>query len=897
MRIREWIHRLLGTVRPRRQDEELQEELSLHLELAAEEARRRGQTLTEANRAARIEAGGVSQAMEAMRDQRGVPWLQSLGLDLVFGWRQLNKHRSASLAAILSLGLAIGATTAAFRLVDAVLLRTLPVADPDRLFSLAFNSVTSRGDTQYRDEFDYPTFRRYRAVVGDRADLMLVGMSSLQQIAFNGAEIESASRQYFSGNVFPTFGLQPALGRLLGPGDDLIPGGHPVAVISYEYWTRRFARDPGVVGRTFQWGRSRFEIVGVAPKGFTGTEPGRATDFFSPSMMNSDALEKPGWSWFRLWVRPKDGINPEQVRQMLQAVFVEDHKAHAKTLPPDTPPQRIAAYIGEQLFLSPAGSGASAVQRNLGRPLLILAGLGMLVLLIACANVANLLGAQSVTRGREMALRVSIGAGRWRLVRLVLMESAVLAVLSSTVGALFAWWAAPFVVSLIELDQPLRLALDVDWRALAFVSSLTVAVAVVFGLVPAWRASSVDPIRTLKGSDGDPHAHRRLARSLIGVQTAFSVFVLFITGLFVATFDNLSDQPLGFSQERLLALETQPRGNTLYQANWLQVAEQIRSVPGVESAAVAAWAPLTGNGWSQDVRVENRAPENRPPYFLDVSPAYFGTMRIPMIGGRDFRPGDEQPIVNERLEARPGVGIVNQAFARVYFDGHNPVGKRVTVRHWQNVDIPMEIIGLVGDAVYRSVRDVPPPTVYVPIDKKTNAALMVRTAGDPLLLASTLRREVSRLRSDVRVGNVATQSELGRRQVMLERLLAMLSSFFAVVALLLSGIGLYGVLNYAVIRQRREIGVRMALGASAAHVVRRVTAAILTPVGVGLAIGLIGGFAFGRLIERLLFQTKATDPGSFAMPLLMLAVAATVAALPPAMRAVRIDPAQALRSE
>ena len=895
MRIREWVDRLLGTLRLRRRDDDLEEELRLHLELAAEDARRRAAPSHDAARAARVHAGGVSQAMDALRDQRGLPRLDALMADAVFGWRQIRRHRVTSVAAILSLGLAIGSTTAAFRLVDAVLLRGLPVSDPDRLFGVVYNSVTSQGEIEFRDDFDYPTFRDYRDAAGDKADVMVIGMSSPQETAFDD-QVERAYRQYFSGNVFSAFGLQPPIGRLIGPSDDVKPRGHPVAVISYEFWTRRFGQDPGIVGRTFRWGRDTLEIVGVAPKGFTGTEPGRVTDFFVPAVMNSDALDKPGWSWFRLWIRPKVGVTSEQVRQLLQPVFLERHKAEARNFPLNTPQRKIDAFLNERLQLLPAGAGASAVQRNLRRPLFILASLVVLVLLIACANVANLLGAQSVARAREMALRVSIGAGRWRLIRLVLAESAILAVLASAVGALFAWWAAPFVVSLVELDQPIRLVLDVDWRALTFAGALTVAVAFLFGLAPARRASSVDPLRTLKGS-GDPHAHHRLTRALVGAQMSFCVFVLFAAGLFVATFDRLSAAPLGFSTERLLVLETQTRGTTYASGSWYQLVDRIRALPGVQSAALAAWVPLSGNGWSQPVRVPGRRDEDRPPRFLDVSPEYFATMRTDLVDGRDFRSGDGAPRITEKAEPVPGVGIVNQTFARRYFGVDTPVGRQVVVRHFKNVDMPMEIVGVVKDAVYRSVREPIPPAVYVPLEDKINASLVLRTTGDPLSIVPTLRREVPRVDAELRVSNVAMMSDFVRRQLVLERLLALLSSFFAIVALLLSGIGLYGVLNYAVVWQRREIGVRMALGARAAHVVRRVMAAVLTPVCLGLAVGLSAGFAFGRLIERLLFQTKASDPASFAVPLLALAVAAALAALPPAIRAVRIDPAQTLRSE
>ncbi len=287
--IREWLHRLLGTLRPRRDEADLQEELRLHMALAAEDAQRRGEPV----RAARLRTGGATHAMDALRDQRGWPWLQSVFADAVFACRQLNRHRTATAAAVLSLGLAVGATTAAFRLLDAVFWRALPISQPERFFALGWNSLTSRGEPDYRDDFDYPTLRRYRAAVGTHAEVMLVGMSSRQEIVISG-EVERASRQYVSGNVFAAFGLRPVVGRLIEPGDDMAPRGREVAVLSYDFWSGRFNRDPGAIGRTFRWGRSTIEIIGVLPAGFTGTEPGRRTDFFVPATLNTEALESPG---------------------------------------------------------------------------------------------------------------------------------------------------------------------------------------------------------------------------------------------------------------------------------------------------------------------------------------------------------------------------------------------------------------------------------------------------------------------------------------------------------------------------------------------------------------------------------------------------------------------------
>jgi predicted permease len=889
--IREWLHRLLGTLRPRRGEADLQEELRLHMALAEEDAQRRGQPV----RAARLQTGGAAQAMDALRDQRGWPWLQSLSADVVFAWRQLNKHRSASLAAILSLGLAVGATTAAFRLLDAVFWRALPISQPDRVFALGWNSMTSRGEPDYRDDFDYPTFRRYREAVGERAAVMVVGSSSRQEIVIDG-EAERASRQYVSGNVFPTFGLRPALGRLLDPADDAEPRGGDVAVLSYDYWSRRFGRDPAVIGRTFRWGRSTIEIVGVAPQGFTGTEPGRITDFFAPATLNTQALHSPGWSWFRIWVRPSDGTSSEQVQQLVQAQLRRDRKETVKSFPADTAGPIITAHLNEQIQLTSAAAGVSGLQRAFRRPLMILAALVVLVLLIACANVANLLLAQGVARGHEMALRVSIGAGRSRLMQLVLVEGALLAVCASIAGAVFAWWAAPFVVSMLAFEEPVQLVLSANWRVFGFGVVLTMTVTGLFGLVPALRASAVRPLGALKIRD-DRHRHRRLVRSLVGAQMAFCLFVVFIAGLFAVTLRNLSTRPLGFEPDGLAVLEINVTGQKQSPQVWADVGDRIRAMPGVEAASFAMWVPLSENRWRAPVSANGNPAGDDAPFFLGVSPAYFTTMRIGLLAGRDFNVEDGGRSVEGSLLSVAAVGIVNEAFARRYFDGQNPVGRQVLVGVEREKNVPMEIVGLVRDSAYYDVREPMHPTVYVPNDARNQAALIVRTTGDPIALGPTLRRTVTQTRTDFLVTNVATQRAFVQRQMLRERLLATLSLFFAGVALLLAGVGLYGVLNYAVVQRRREIGVRMALGARAVHVIRGVTAEVMSPVGVGTVLGLGAGLAFGRVIERILFEVRATDPLTIAAPLLALAVAAAVAALPPAIRAVRIDPAQTLRSE
>ena len=895
--LREWIHRLFGTLRFGRRDADLDDELRLHLEMAADDAARRGLSPDEAARAAHIRSGQLASAMDAMRDQRAWPWLDALKLDVVFSLRHLNQRRTVTGAAILSLAVTIGATTSAFRLVDAVLLRPLPVAEPGRLFSVGAGRHDHQNQPEFRDDFDYPTFQQYSQAAGHAADLMVVGMTARQQVMFDqSTEPERVYRQFVSGNVFGIFGLQPALGRLLAPADDATPGRHPVAVLSHEYWTRRFGNGPEVLGKTFRLGAQVFEVVGVGPPGFTGTEPGRMADVFIPATMNVQALDKPGWSWFRLWVRPKPNFSPEHVRDLLQASFLDEHRSNLRNFAADTKKAVIDAYLSEQILLYPAAAGASNLQRNFRRPLLILAALVTLVLLIACANVANLLGAQAVARARELALRVSIGAGRSRLIQLVLVEAAVVAIAASAAGALFAWWSAPFIVSMLAPpNDPVRLALPIDLRALAFASALTAVVTLVFGLVPAMKAASVEPLQTLKGARGVP-PDRRLTGSLIAAQMAFCVFVLLVGWLFVASFERLTSRPLGFSTEDVLVLETEIRGAPQPSTAWADVAAHLRQLPGVEAAAASNWALLSGNGWTVSVRGEGSL-EPRGVNALSITPGFLNAMRIDLIDGRDVRPGDVQPWVAQEGAPRPGVGIVNETFARTFFGGRNPVGKSVLVRQTKDTFVAMEIVGLVRDTAYRNVRDPFPPMMYVPLENRGNGAIVVRTASDPMQLASVLRSEVSRARSDFVVRNAGTQAALVRSLILRERLLATLSSFFAAVALLLAGVGLYGVLNYAVVQQRRDIGVRMALGARAQDVVKHVATNKLTSVAIGATIGGTAGLGFGRMVEALLYEVKPTDPSTFGVTVLALAATAVIATLSPALRAVRIDPAETLRAE
>ncbi|MGA3043669.1 MAG: ADOP family duplicated permease [Bryobacteraceae bacterium] len=818
---------------------------------------------------------------------RLLTWLDALRADAVFGWRQLIKRKATSAAAILSLALAIGACTSAFRLIDALLLRPLPVADPEHLYVVSYQGTDQQGKPDTWDSCSYPLFRRLRAVVRNRAELIAISYADRTDLTFGSdQEMEKAYRQYVSGWMFASFGLKPAVGRLLTQNDDLTPGAHPYAVLSYDYWTRRFGRDPSVVGRTFRMDNSVYQIVGVAAEGFTGTETGTFTGIFVPTMMNTGSLGRPNSFWFRTFVRPGKGVAIEPLRDTMYATYRAHEQERAKGFT-NFPKHMLAGYPREKLVLKPAAAGVSGLQQDYRRALIALAVLVALVLLIACANVANLMTAQAAARAREMALRVSIGAGRGRLVQLVLVESALLAFFAAAIGGLFARWSAPLVVGMINPpDNPARLILPADWRVLGFGVALTLGVTLLFGLAPALRASHVQPVTALKGGD-DPHSRRRVMHALIAAQVAFCFLVQFVAGLFVATFDRLANQPTGFSSARLLAVDT-VAGAKQPPVFWDQVGSHLRGLPGVEAVALAGWPLMTGTMSNNFISVNGEPPGDVLAFSLHVSPGWLDAMRIPLLDGRDLRADD----------AYPGIAIVNQAFARQYFDGHNPVGKSF------ETTAPMrtrfQIVGLAADAAYRDLRESMLPQAYVPFGTQPmrGATFMVRSAGaNPLGLASMLRREVPRARSEFRVGNIRTQLEIDQAQTVRERLLAMLALFFAAVALLLAGVGLYGVLDYSVVQRSREIGIRMALGAQAGDVARRVTvdvfAMVLAGAGAGLALGMISV----RHIETLLYGVKGTDLPMLALPTLAIAAAAMLAALPAVIRAVRIDPARMLRGE
>ncbi len=885
--------RIWNASRGERLNREIEEELRSHIE----EAIASGRNPEEARRA----FGSALRTREASHGIRAAAWLESLLADVRFGWRQLCRNKVASAAAILSLALGIGSSVAAFRLIDALLWRPLPISGASRLFVLSRKLIGPEGRPIEDRYWSTPEFKLMRDAVKDQADLVAISDADRIDMTWTtGDDMEKAHVAYVSGAMFSLFGLEPALGRLLVPDDDRGRGLAPYAVLSWDYWNHRFGRDPKVLGRPLHIGDQTFEIVGVGPRDFTGTETGTVTDIFLPLSMNSFATQDE-ITWHHAFLMLKPGVNPatalEPIRQHLSAVshaFDAGCSACFRGVPRST----IDRLLDKKLVFTPAGAGISDLQNEYRRLLGALGLLVALVLLIACVNVSNMMTAQAAARAHEMALRISIGAGRRRLVQLILSQSALLALLASVLGALFAAWSAPFVLSLVNPpNNPARLALPADWRVLLFGLGLILFVVLLLGLLPALRASAVRPLAALKGGE-DPRSPRRLMRGAIALQVAFCVLVLFLSSLFVTSFQRLQNRPLGFSTDRLLLLET-VAGKGQLPVVWDQTAEALRAAPGVDSVGISGW-PLLGRIMINSViSIDGAPPSPTPAWFLNVSPRWISTMKIPLVSGRDFRPQD----------ISPGAAIVNETFVKTYFPGavgrtFDPIGRTFTRGDsW----LRYKIIGVTADVPYHDLREPNRPTFYVPfagIDRKSSptlegfATFVIHTnAQNPLALANSLRQLIAERHNGLRVSNVTTELDLVRDQTIRERLLAMLAAFFAAVALLLAGIGLYAVLNYSVLQRRREIGIRLAIGSPRIGIVRLVTLDIFQMIALGSCAGIALGFGASRYVSSLFYQVRATDADILALPACAILLTALIATLPGVLRALRTDPTDILRAE
>jgi len=885
--------RISNALHGERLNREIDEELQSHMEESIASGRDPG----EAHRA----FGSALHAREASHSILAAGWLESLVADLRFGWRQLWRNKVSTAAAVISLALGIGSCVGAFRLIDALLWRPLPISNSSRLYVLSREMTGLYGKPIEDGHWSTPEFNLMRDAAGQQADLIAISDADRTDITWStDDDIEKAHVAYASGNMFPLFGLEPTLGRLLSPSDDRSAGASPYAVLSWDYWNHRFGRDPRALGSSVHIGDQTFEVIGVGPRDFTGTEKGTVTDIFLPLTMSKLASEdKTDWHSIYLMLKPGTdaGANLEPLRQHLSTVN-HTFQAECVTCFRGATKTNISRFLNQTLIFTPAGAGISDLQKDYRRFLGILGLLAALVLLIACVNAANMMTAQAAARAQEMALRISIGAGRRRLVQLILCQSALLALLASVLGAFFAAWSAPYVLSLVNPpDNPARLALSADWRVLVFGCGLILLIVLVLGLVPALRASAVRPVVALKGGE-DPHSPRRLMRGAIALQVAFCLLVVFLSSLCVASFRRLENRPLGFSTERLLLLET-VAGKGQLAVVWNQTADALRAAPGVESLAISGWPLLGRIKINSDISVNGAPPSPTPAFFLNISPGWLFTMEIPLVSGRDFERGDTSP----------GSAIVNQTFVKTFFPGQDAIGRTFErpADPYLGAATRYRIVGITADVPDHDLREPNRPVFYIPfnaIDSKadpqpvTFATFVVHTSAQkPLALAGSLRLVMAQRHNGLRISNVTTQLDLVRDQTIRERLIAMLAAFFAAVALLLAGIGLYAVASYSVLQRRREIGIRIAIGSTRAGIVRLVTFDSLLMIVLGACAGIALGFGAARFVASLFYQVKATDADMIVLPICAIVLTALMATLPAVLRALRTDPTAILRAD
>jgi putative ABC transport system permease protein len=887
-----WLSRVANVFRSHRVGDALDEELAFHVAATTDALIEEGVSPDEAAAHARRRLGNAAALRERSRDAKLVPWLDALVRDVRIGSRALRREALVSVAAIVSMALAIGACAAAFGLIDALILRRLPVADPDRLGYLAY--ANPEVPAQENTSFSYPLFQRFRNAAADRDAVALFSSQTRRSVDYadGSPTLDKPQVQFVSGNAFALLGLVPAAGRLLTTEDDKTQGGHPVAVISHGYWQARFGADPSAIGRWMTIDGRQFQIVGVTARTFTGVEPGIRTDVWLPALMYPQvrAFTEGQWHWFRIWTRLAPGTEAPAVRERFQAVFTQFRTELKNSFRPDESPDRIQRFVSAKLVVRPASNGPSSLRERYARPLWILAAVVALVLLIACTNVANLLTARAAARDREMALRMSIGAGRWRLMQQVLVESALLAALASVLGILFAALAAPAIVGwLSPADQPAYVEFRLDWRVLAFAGLLGLCATALFGLLPALRASSTAPVEALKAA-GSRQTHRvRLAGPLVSGQVACSLAVLFVAGLLISSFHRLTSLDPGFvaTGVTLVALEAKSLAQAEQGPAATLALERVRAMPGVTNASLSAWPLFAGGGWTMHVRVPGKPVDDVEVCFLEISPEFIATMGVPLLDGRDFDRRD--------LDAASPSVLVNRAFARRYFDSDSAAGRDFLIPRSGRELVTTHIVGVVGDAKYDDLKTTP-PSVYVPM-RGLNGTMQIRSALEPGALVGPLREVLRGVHPAITIAGVTQQSTLVDNTLLKERLLALLSGFFGLVSLALAAVGLYGVLNYSVVQRTREIGIRLALGARQRTVISQVLRSVAVHGLVGVAVGVAGGLYAARFLTTLLYDVEALDPVSLLVPVASLVAVGALAAFIPARRAASVDPMVALRDE
>ena len=881
--------RVRGIFSRRRLDRELETELRSHLEMAVENNLRLGMTPEDARHAAEREFGGLQQTKEAYRDGRGLPVIETFVRDVRYGGRMLRKSPALTAVAILSLALGIGANTAIFTIIDAIALKMLPVKNPSELVQLGRYFGAQRGN------FSYPWYRQIRDQSHSFADVFAI--SGGDPCRFRaGTETERVDCQYVTGNFYGALGVTAVIGRVIQPEDDQLGGQPtPVAVLSYGFWKRRFGMDPSVIGRTVFLEKIPFTVIGVTRPEFFGVEAGRELSIAIP--MSSERLirleswlDHTDFNWLSVLARLKPGVSREQARADAGVVFKRLVSQQAGQI---TDLHERQMILGQTLDVIPAGAGLDRLRQKFSDPLHILMAIVGLVLLIACANIANLLVARAAARQREIAVRLALGAGRSRLVRQLLTESLLMSIIGGALGLLFAWWGSNALVIFMSNGQARILApLTPDARALGFTAAVSILTGIFFGLAPAIRATRVDAGPALKETRSVSPSNR-LGKVLVMSQAALSLVLVVGAVLLGRSLQNLETMNPGFDRSNVLTLDLDAEGggykgsrlNDYYQQLLLRIAQ----VPGVRSASAALIAPIAGGGISNNVEVEGytaRPAEDKEVYVNLVAPRYFETMGTALLAGRDFATTDGKDAAK--------VAIINQTMARYYFGNANPIGRHVNMRG------SLEIVGVVGDAKYLSLREKTPRTLYVPCfqdDLPWGPSVFVRTSLPVGAMARPLGEAVRSLDRNVTLNQIGSFSQHVEQSLIRERMVALLSSFFCLLALLLASIGLYGVMSYAVVRRTNEIGIRLALGADRLDVLRLVLRETMLPVITGIAIGLPMAMISMRLIRDQLFEVGPSDPWTMCIGVLGITGVAALAGYLPARRAARVDPMIALRYE
>jgi putative ABC transport system permease protein len=884
------IHRFMAVLdwvlHRTRAEKQLDDELRSFVEMSAAEKIRDGVPPQEARRQALIELGGIEQTKERVRTSRHGAWLDEIARDVRYALRLSRNNPGFTFVVVLTLALGIGANTAIFSLIDALMLRWLPVSNPQEIVQL---SLQPRGETRPGGgSLSWAIVRGlskrrdvFAGVAGFSASTFEVGSPGM------AAQVKGA---LVTGDFYDVLGLHPIAGRLITSRDDE-QGVALVAVLSYGYWERQFARSPRAIGQALHVNGVPVTIVGVSPRGFVGANVGAVADITLPVAALSEVFPTsagilgPGNFWLRVLARPQPSMTREQAAVRLNAIWPQ---IAGDVISPHWPPNRRKEMMQSVFHLTAGGTGWSYLREMYTAPLFVLMAGVALVLLIASANVASLLLARASVRRREMAIRLAIGAGRARIVRQLLIESMVLSSFAAILGVGLAWVSGEFLVGLIS-TSPSDIVFDLTPNAhvLGFTAGVAVITAMVFGVAPAFHATAAGPSAALKEDSRTADGRSRLLPWLVTGQVAISLVLLAGAALFVRTLQNLQTLDPGFRAEGVLLAQLDGRRPVLPQ----QIIDDVRRLPAVVSAALTTHTPLSGSTWSEPVVPAGQTiPERDNAVLVGAGPGFFQTMEIQLLAGREFTETD--------TASAPAVAIVNEAFAQTHFPGTNPVGQRLSTRlDGRRTDL--EIVGLARNMNSAGLRREAPRTVFVAYAQLTGDAfttVAVRASGPMARVTSELQQllqsKIPKVSLDIQPLSTQVKATLVR-----ERMMATLAGAFGLLALTLVCVGLYGLLAFAVAQRTKEIGIRMALGAQAHWVIRLVLGDGARLVGLGIAFGLPAAWIASRWTKSMLFGVTPTDPVAIAAALAVLVVAALVAAYLPARRASRLDPLTALRHE